>query len=476
MHIVPEIRLNTGYALPVPDSYTRSMQATSASFSRSFTALFGAPPGSTGSFVVEIGGRVSALGAAFTTARGVPENITAIARTSAAYVDSNVFCVGYQLRDGHGLSQVLLTGLSVSMFVSHSGSGSNTSSYCQSPSASTGIGTCYVTLPTSWFTSAAGQAVGVVTAASPAMGGSGVIVSNIVSVTLFPANSYPSVSGITMTATLPQYAAKLPGDSLSMPVTASTGTNSLTSWVLTLYFDPMVISFQSAAASSLYTSAVVVPYADHVVVSSSGLSSTASASDVMGSAVPVCTLHVSVVSSAAAGVHTNATLLYVNAMVNEYTLMIASAFYASVHGEISSVRTVSGQVTVVARTVSGIFAYSPQAELVNTAVVTGSSVSSEVIVMALYNDCAMAPTDITSSSTCALYDDALSASGNGNGTVLSVTAATCEVSVRSDNTMGSAAVTVRATYDDFTADVPFRIWVITNIDLTLADNTLNLIG
>jgi len=261
-------------------------------------------PGAVGSSSSD-GSRPASPGVATGRTEADPASrVTVALKTPTAYSDFSTVEVAYQLFDDHGRTTVLTTsasGLAVSLTLNRlsdthdpaSEVADTASSACGSPDAVTGVGLCFLAVATGWFGGDAdrvavgtvevwyGGVGGALVASSPSLpgepGGAGALRVTLAASPAFTA----AAGGIGMVATLPRHPV-LAGDTVSVPVTARTGEQDLSVWVLRCTVDPAVLVFAEAQSSTLFVAAVAsaTDGGATITISTSGVSSGTTAAQV----------------------------------------------------------------------------------------------------------------------------------------------------------------------------------------------------
>ena len=468
VRLEPEILVASGTAYALGNEAKSS--ATRGLFSREFGGLFGGVPGSSFSFGAYVGGgvQVGANGGGGTVAKASCSGgqIALVVKETIVYHDDLSQKVAFQIVDAFGRPQIETSGLSVTMALVTS-LGSSSSITCSTPSSTTGIGSCSTTISASWFSTANDVTVSATVTAS--YGSVAALVSDTVTFTLEQEPTFTALSGAGMVAVVPHHPV-LPGTTYSVSITANTNGQALSVWVLSFAFDTSVLTYSSTATSNLYTSAVVTTSTGKISMSTSGLSSGVSTGDVTGSDISIVTVKFRVSNSASVGAQSNSLSFVASQMVNQFSIAFASNVAGQINDERGGAQT-SCQTTVDEVSYLGIFSYAANHELVNTAPLDGTTVTSAIKSYAIRSKASYSDVLVGSSSlTCALADA-------DDSDVLAV--GSCVVQLQSTaHTTGSGRVAVEVTYGALVAGISptFRVWFPTIVDFTVSDSLLSRIS
>ena len=463
----PRIIRSSGFALPRFKYVSGSASATSALFNGTFGALFGNAVGTLGSFVLSVGYKsYDSTSISFSVGAGDVRWIRGVLKTPVLYVDSRNVKVVYQVRDEAGRSQVNTHDLVVSLVLTLDSYLISKAS-CGSPDSLSGIGMCSSIVDVGLFASPSTQ-VGELTLLAQSSRSTTVMAqSESISVVLNRVSTFISPSSTGMVLTLPQ-SPVIAGSSFTVTVWASTGTNSLTAWAITLYFSSSLFSYVGSVTGSLYVPAVVVSTDGKVTLSTSGLASGVSESFAVGDSVNTVSVTFMTRSGISAGTYENVMKLFVNNMVNVNSILFQSDVWAAVHDfrdSVSNVSYTSGSVMVTVPIVVGLVAYSPHNEIINTYTFTGIPLFSTIIVYAVYG---------ASSDLVLVTDRSLCYSNDAR--VIDVVPGTCTVSLSSGQLAGSNATAVGIYYAEQSTNVSFRVWFPTGSYLSVEDGSLESIS
>ena len=451
----PFITSTSGALLMLPIRFNaKLLLGSTASWNQSFGLLFGSPPGSVGQLTVELGGRFYSSVSYATTAQPVA-SIYALLKTFHLYVGDPTAQVSYQVRDAVGRAQVSTNALSITLSATNTISKAAHLSACGLPVVSSGLGLCDISIPTSWFSTANDVSVNLVVSVT-----SGSIVlaqSDVMLLTLHRVAAFSALTSAGMVAVLPQKT-YFPGGSFDVVVTANTLEQALSTWQITVSFDSQLVSLTATATASNYVDVVLAESLGQIKMSTSGLAPGVSYASVTGPNVATVSLTFKVNDNANAGLHSSSLSLFVDQMVNAYSIAFATAVVGQVNSIAGSLST--GSLMVSALEAVGILAYSSQNELINTAPLTGSLVSSAIKVVIVYNRAGQSLLDVSSTSVCVSSNTSILDVGN------------CTVSVSRYHTLGSSSVSVEVKHLTFTVSLPFRVWFPTSVTVTAVDSNL----
>ena len=437
---------------------TGSAISSSSDWSNDFGMLFGDYPGSSKRFGVAISGRkmvpddVASVTA--TTTLNYVVSVTLRANADFVTISDSSITLLYQSLDASGLSRSRAP-LAVFAIMTL---GSNYKTFsCGSPNMDNGgVGSCSADFPTSWFDGLSEDAL-VSTVVEMTLDDvhRTVVVSNTLSTYLRrPADHSSSVvSGANMVLTVPQRV-YYGGDSFQVPVVGFTGDQALTSWVLTLSYDPQLVQFFSLDTSSLYIDAVVSASEGKVSMSTSGTGTGVTEEQVTGSDIPVITLKLKMrhfwVPDAGQELDDVFSLM-VNDMVNTFSIKFASDVPAIVRDSRDGSQ-IAAKLFVASNSVAGMFAYPSQAAIVNTFPFSdGNSFSPVITILAFSrkNGNLQVKTPSKSPISCRAADNTSS--------ILEVTSE-CGVTASGAHSAGGT-VNIVVSYDDiYFAEVSFVVW------------------
>ena len=455
----------TAFALAPPE-----ILPDGGSFQRQFGFFnAGVVPGSSFGFRAGLAGvQVGVDGGAGSTTKAAASSVAVVLKSSTIYHDSRKVCAAFQVHDAAGRTHVSTSGLvlTMTMNVPSASSPSSQSAMCGSPDATSGIGECALTASPAFFSTSANVAATV--SVSVKYSGSTVAMSSAAVLSLSKEPTFDALSSAGMIASLPHHP-QVAGGVITVDVRANTNGQALNVWVLVMSYDLDVLTYESTSTSLSYASAVVTSGAGTVAMSTSGMRSTTLLADVTGSSVEVVTLTFKVKSGTNVTTHRDVLGLFVAQMVNEASIAFANDVPGQVNDERGAAQT-SGQMTVKEVTGAGLFAYAPINELVNVAPLSGSSVSSVVSGMLVYDDADEGNEDVASAVSCNLTDPA-----SASSVVLLASDNGCTVKTTSTHLAGAAAVRVRVSLGGLTTSVSFRVWFPTKIALDVSDDDLGIL-
>jgi len=176
-----------------------------ASFERRF-GLFsaGAAPGSAFVFATKVSGsQVGSSGGGGATVEARVHEVEMVLKTPAVYYDSTTLQVAYQVRDEGGRTRILRSGLAIVLVASTTTTSLTASSTCGTPDSTSGVGTCTMRVPSSWFSVDADIAGNVRVDAKY----NGIVVSSSVSKSILVGQkpTFTSLTSAGMIATVPHH-------------------------------------------------------------------------------------------------------------------------------------------------------------------------------------------------------------------------------------------------------------------------------
>ena len=494
-------------------AYTSGAVQNTASTADVYTQSLGlaALPGPSGRTTIS----ALAQGVSLTTAQGTPlrsvidaahpqaTTLRAVLRTTRVFVDRPQVEVTYQLRDAAGNVRVTMSGLSVTFTLAIETLQYNISGCiavsCTPPSAPLYLGTCSCSVqdePGSGTWDGLGTAVAKLTliyngatiltdvhaenelslVAKPAWWPNGACVVNC--------QSRPTSGG--MFATLrasPSYA----GEKLSVTVYAHTGSYPLDSFTILVYYDTLLLSYDSDYSQNQdYNSAVVVQSSDGTGSSSvasnwivfSVVGTTAGTSDqsVTGEELQLLMVRFSVRSNGAGTLnsptlHPSALRVHVDDMVNTGAVRFIDNQEATLFGYgDSGLGSTTAGLSLVAPSATGLFAFTQSATLTNMAPIDGTAASSHPITAArVYDQLELGATKVMGADATALVCTSSSAPS-----ALQLSGCTVELSAAQTTNASQAAVSV--SLDSLVAVVPLQIWYPSGVELLAADSLLSRIS
>ena len=455
-------------------------QSTGAEHARNLTGLYRHAPLTTSSVEVSVQGQ-QYLSQSVSVPQAYPSRISAVLRTSGAWVDRVAVRVAYQLTDSLG-NVVVTQPSSVVMritFASTTLTVDCDTSSTQSAS-SRYLGHCSSTsLSASWFSASTGTA-SVSVALRDSANAADVAVATLPSLTLHPQPSWwdttlrsatlgnglaaptgvTSLGGVFVTLpTSPVYAS----EQFVVYLYAHTAGLALNTWRVRLYFGSSLLEYVSYAQSSLFNSASPSVSSGEVSWLATGLKSTTTDAQVTGSAIYLLTISMRVSSGVAAGTYDGSTLgLYPRAT----ELISGAAFVQDADGQLFDGRDVVqtlGQLVVASSSTAGIFAYAPSGNLANLAPLTGVSSSHAVTVVAVGSDDRYTQETSDVSGAACVSGEAL--------TVIEVSG--CSVVLGPNQTTSRGGSGVTASFGGFLASAFFDVYTPQAVTLAVEDNELN---
>jgi len=333
-----------------------------------------------------------------------------------------------------------------------------------------GIGSKTVSIPKYFFTTLEDRVASITLTVTLDDGANTEVISNVLSVELSRIDDYSGIVsvGAGMILTLPQ-TTLYPKDVIVIPVTAHTGDQALTSWVLSVSFNQEILEVVSVKTSNLFIEAVVTKGPGIVSISTSGIATGVDDESVTGSDIGVVVLKFAVQrgfeATRSGKFYYDVLSMMVSDMVNTYSIKFASNAPAVVRDGRSGVHT-SARVRIASDSVVGMFAFADQLELVN--MFPFSNVGSRTQVLSVY-------VFTSRSGKLTLIDpevDLLSCSVDGNSSrVVSVNS---DCSVTMNNTMDSGGVVdVVVRYGDVCSErLTFTVWYPVSVVTSVEDYQL----
>ncbi|KAK3285608.1 hypothetical protein CYMTET_6785 [Cymbomonas tetramitiformis] len=277
-----------------------------------------------------------------------------------------------------------------------------------------------------------------------------------------------------MVVTMP-YSPRFQQDTFSSVVSAHTGGYALSTFGFVVMYDSEVLEYNSVEGDSKYLAPTVNDYTTgQVVVITSGLASGVTDAEVTGSNVRLAELSFTVQGATSGGLHTthsSALTCTVSEMVSTSTITIDGTVNvaAQIDDEQGGAVT-EGQLTVQKREVVGIYAYVGNAELFNTACLSGVNVSTAVTVQRVYNQAGASDGTVV---------DAMCAVNESWARVVAVHES-CEVHAAAGHTEGGSGIIigVEAEEDGATHStaVEMSVWFPQDVKVEAADHELGHIG
>ncbi|KAK3276506.1 hypothetical protein CYMTET_15425 [Cymbomonas tetramitiformis] len=460
---------------PTGEAATLDLKA-SASLSRSFAFFGESAPGTSGRAELFLGGSTcsgtlmpaefdSDSSPVYTTGREPASAVGVVVRTASLFEDSAAIDVQYFLRDEAGRPQVAATGRVVQLRLQQLSGGEVQVVTCGSADSSTGGGRCSSdgAVISGWFQDASVEEIAVVV--EVLYGNVQAAVSDSRTISLQAKVAHDPLASAGMDLSLPR-SPRFAGDVFVSQVSANTGGYALSTFGFVVSYDTEVLEMRSHAGDSKYLSPTVNDYTPgQLVVVTSGIAEGVTEADVTGTAIQVFSISFRVVAGASAERHSAAVTGTVQEMVSTSTVTIPGTVDArmQMNGEAAGAQS-NGQITVVAVAQVGVWAYASRAELVNTAPLDGSDVSSAVTALRVYNKAGTGDTDAEDFSCT-----------GADASIVQVSGA-CTAVVSADSTGGAARVELSVIDGDHITLLPLRVWHPVAITLTTDDATLNAVA
>lgn len=462
------------------------------------------------------------------------DSISIVLKTPTLYMDARTISVAYQVRDVYGHSQVDIPEYSnvqpLLMIVSTNQSYAQEVIPCLTPDPVSGISTCTGELPNAWFSFTNDTQVEVfiitnIPRLSP-------IASVTEVVTLHKAMTFQESSNVGMTFTMPTAPLSV-GQYVDVPIRANTGDQAMITWNCTMRVRKNILQFVSFATSDIYRRSNLIRWDDNdgvhemISLSSAGIAQFVNSTYAEGPSVDLVAVRFLVlpINGSTSTVFNGVMTVFVHDMISIMTQYLAVNVYASIKDATGySYRSSTGaQLTVSAPAYVGIMAYTPNSEVMNTAVLTGERTYSPITVEAITNGTMHDVNDIVTSGALCSVDHATALSLSvistydnvaANTSVRTVTGkrrsiggygggnANCVVEVNEHSLIGNEAAMVNIQFTASTGDrfispeasrvlpdqsqnsssvmglntsVPMRVWYPTIVNVKLRDPTLNRI-
>ena len=473
----PVVAVSSGTAYPMADS-----TADGIYHSRKFGFFEGSASGSTLSFkATAADGTLDLVSPSNPGATSLEQATTVdmALKTRNVYVDSLDVEVAYQLHDAKGRTSVLLTGMSVTLTVTHQSTGESMTSSCNSPSASTGVGLCSSSLSWSsnWFNaSTATYATAQVTLSYSTV----MATSNVEQISLGREPVHDAIASAGMHATLP-FHPLLPGETFTAVVYAYTGVQVMTIWDMTFSFDTSLLNFVKATTSTLYNAAVVTHSSSTgtISMSTSGKKSSASdsqlksASGGLGEGVKIITLTFRTKSTSVGGKYSDVLRWVINSMTNKGNVAFVTngvdADGVTAPVQVNDARggaQSNFELDVYDLEYVSLFAYSALNVLVNTAPLTNNALLQTLTAVAVRNVAGYSNVVKSASTlTCTSSNEAVA------------TTSGCVVLLSPSATSGASNLTVTVSWDSesITTKAFFVVWYPEALSLVVNTPVLSLV-
>ena len=440
-------------------------------YSRDFTLFATALPGASGSVQASLQGRAYTPASTYAVAAQPASSVVPLLRTALLYADRSALRASFLLRDADGRSLVSSDGLTVRMVATGPSGTALTSSPCAHGSVADGVGDCSITVSSGWFSSAASSQVSVAVR---------VYYSSVLVASADAGNATLAASPVHTPLTAPGLLAVMPrsprfrDDEFEVPITAHTNPAAgfaLNAWSLELAWGSATLALVSFSSSSLFATPTTNrdDAAGTLRVAVVGTQASTSLSDVTGTSVLLLTARFRVLSGAADD-HTHSGVLRLTALelLNQGSFRFVENAAAQIHDARGGSQTV-GQLTVERVVSAGHLAHTALADMVNTAVLSGSIVERSVGVIEVFSRAATGAADVSSAFSCNSTNTALLGtyvSGSG-------TPAACTL-VLSGSEAGGGSVSVLLPALSLT--LPMRVWYPISARVSIADGLLNRIS
>ena len=498
----PEIYDAGGVSFPALDF---GVVSGKSQWSTGLAGLFGNSPGSSGHVGIKVAGRPYGE-QEYQIARKPVHNIRFVVQTAVVYEDTRSISVAYQVADIYGHTQVAAPGASETYVLTVSArrnfniSGIATgdddlySVSCELPDAVSGIGSCVGDISVSWFS----FDVDTVVYASVALVGDFAVVESERDECLLKRREQDTeldLSRINVVFSLPVSSVES-GASFTVPVTAISLGEVVETWGLLVEYDNSVLSLVSAASGENFR---------ELDVSGRASGDPSRSSVYLGSSGLLGGTDIDAIQNEDTTQLGDLTFLvnptnFVGSVSSVVSVFVQTMIKIDAHPAIPlegiEARSVGSRALVISGKVyAGLLAYSEHNELINTAVITGDSVLSPIIVVAIRSGVEFVPEVITP-SFCVVDDAYMSAisvlsPSPTNGTMIAADRDNCVVKLSSTNSDGSRSVHVGVVYDSrnrvpvvnshanqryLNVSVPLRIWYPTLVSVRVKDPILNRIN
>ncbi|KAK3256637.1 hypothetical protein CYMTET_34233, partial [Cymbomonas tetramitiformis] len=475
----PVLRLTSGSpGFPAASDQCETQYQDEGTFERDFKTFNNLPPATSGQVAVYLGGSrceagdlsssssfSGALSGSFSATKNQVGEVTTVLRTATIFYDRSDVSLRYAARDVDGRPEVLTSGLTVTLVLTNSGTSATVSVECDTPD-SNGLGDCEYSSSShlSWFSTSADVAATV--QVTFVYSGTTSATSATTALTLSQEQPYTALSSAGMSVTLPM-SARLRSETFQAQITAHTNDYAMSSFKLTFTFDTAALQYKSVSISSLFndptvnTESVSSGSLQLVVV---GVASGTTDAEVTSNALDLGYVKFKVQSSADYQAYTSSMSMFINEMVNTGTFTFLSNVDAQMNGEVSGAQTVA-QVSVMEIVSVGMYAYLTVGELFNTAVLTGTAVTSTASMFLVYTY--SSDTAISGTPTCALdgtYSSVVGVAADGSS---------CVVTADSSHTEGASSATFDVSFSGYTAALGVRVWFPGAVRMRAEDALLN---
>lgn len=440
-------------------------------YSRDFTLFATALPGASGSVQASLQGRAYTPASPYAAAAQPASSVVPVLRTALLYADRSELHASFLLRDAHGRSLVSSDGLTVRMVATGPSGTLLTSLPCAHGSVASGVGDCSTTVPSDWFSSAVSSQVSVAVR---------VYYSSVPVASADAGNATLAASPVHTALTAPGLLAVMPcsprfrDDEFEVPITAHTNPDAgfaLNAWSLELAWGSATLALVSFSSSDLFSTPTTNrdDAAGTLRVAVVGTQASTSLSDVTGTTVPLLTVRFRVRSGAADNsTHSGVLGLTALELLNQGSYRFVDNATAQIHDARGGSQT-AGQLTVERVVSAGHLAHTALADIVNTAVLSGSAVERSVGVVEVFSRAATGAADASSAFSCNSTNTAvLGTHVSGSGTPAGCTL------VLNGSEVGGGSVSVLLPALSLT--LPMRVWYPISATVSIADGLLNRIS
>ena len=332
-------------------------------------------------------------------------------KTPILYYDTRSVAISYQVSDAYGHTAVDLTSTDLSvMQMVVGGSGVEQVIACMAPDPISGIGACHGTLPSSWFST--NSDIELTVHAETTARGKFYVSSPMAAVTLTqaPVEVVVTDPGLTFfMAPSPQ----VWGNSFTVPAFANTFGLSLNKWQVKIYYNSDDLMLRDIVSSANFTSI-------HITNSSSvgnqemiQVTLQYAPGRLVGTKLFLFDLMFDVIapSVSASVIHDNVLSMDVDYMTSsslEDIALAGPASFVDMYGlHLSGGGATGASMLVVPTSFVGVWAFTANSDIVNTAALSGTSVLTPITVEGVYNHSAMSHPNaiITDRVNCALASD-----------------------------------------------------------------------
>ena len=459
---------------------------------RSFTGLYQHAAGATGTLFAYLQTKQYLVRTQSATSDGYPTQINAVVRTPSVYIDRKQLRVAYQVKDDHGSVYVAEpSAVTIQVRFGSKLTAASCNTALTQHSGQKYVAYCTIdSLPASWFSmfSSAESASVIMSLRSSgdeatvaqATGSVAVIAppswydASLRAATTGSGRSAPAGLGLTsggLFITTPVSPVQ-PSEQFDVYMYAHTAGYALNSMTVVMYYSSDLLEYVSFGQTSHFNGAVFdSSEAGRLAWVITGRSALASASDVTGEAIYLVRVTLRFKSGAAAGTHEGATLgLYpfAQTLVNNGNL----PFVQAQAGRAFSAFTTAEPYTKmeVHRPVDmGIFAYSADPVLFNTALLDGVTRSHSMTVVKVTSDA------LSNTATSTVTPSGCSTQFPADASpYYSLDATSCAVSMSSAHTgAGLTDVALQVSVASFVTSVSFKVYTPTLVAVAAEDPVLN---